>query len=53
MNRKKLSYFIFLLLSLNAFAQADYRSGYVIDNKQDTLFGAIDYRKDELMGEQV
>ena len=38
--------FIFLLASISAWAQRDYRKGYVITNSQDTIYGWIDYRGD-------
>jgi len=42
--------FFALLLPLNAsFAQSDFRSGYIINSKGDTLLGHIDYRNELLM----
>lgn len=39
-----------LLLAASATAQRDFRSGYVIREKGDTLWGKIDYRGDVIMG---
>ena len=38
-----------LLLTIISFSQSDYRQGYIILNNNDTLFGFIDYQKDNLM----
>ena len=48
---------MFLLLAVSlggaaAFAQADFRPGYVVTNAGDTLRGEIDYRGNILMGRQ-
>jgi hypothetical protein len=40
---------IFIATYINA--QKDFRTGYVILTKSDSLFGEIDYRKDLLMGQ--
>jgi len=43
---------LFLLLTNGLInAQKNFRSGYIITNNRDTLFGEIDYRGDLLMGE--
>jgi len=39
-----------LLLAVSATAQRDFRPGYVIRAKGDTLWGKIDYRGDVIMG---
>jgi hypothetical protein len=43
-----LFYFCFYCLT----AQTEYRPGYVITKKQDTLFGALDYRSDAIMSKR-
>lgn len=44
---KKIILFAFLLLAgTAAWAQRDYRKGYIINNRQDTVYGWIDYRGD-------
>jgi hypothetical protein len=45
--------FCLILLCLTGLlaAQTDFRAGYIIDLKNDTLIGDIDYRGDILMGE--
>lgn len=35
--------FLGLLIAVNTFSQSDYRKGYIITNKQDTIYGLIDY----------
>ncbi len=42
---------IFVLMTQFLQAQTDFRAGYVIDAKNDTLIGDIDYRGDISMGE--
>jgi hypothetical protein len=32
-----------LLIAINSFSQSDYRKGFIITNKQDTIYGLIDY----------
>ena len=45
-------FFIGLLFPVGfLYAQTDFRSGYVITNSNDTLYGEIDYRGDMLMGQ--
>lgn len=50
MNTKGLIFSIFLFLSGIAFSQGDFRPGFIIDNDNDTVYGSVDYRGDELMG---
>ncbi len=57
MKGKRYRRFLFLLLAVSlggaaAFAQADFRPGYVVTNAGDTLRGEIDYRGNILMGRQ-
>lgn len=52
MNISKLLIVSFLVSTEFVFAQTDFRSGYIITNTNDTLFGEIDYRGDILMGQQ-
>ena len=45
----KFKYLIFILLlmfGIAAFGQSEYRSGYIINNQNDTINGLIDYRND-------
>jgi len=47
MFKKKLIIIALLLLAgTSAWAQRDYRKGYIINNQQDTIYGWIDYRGD-------
>jgi hypothetical protein len=53
-NRKKIIFYLCLIFvfSLGILqAQTNFRAGYIIDLKNDTLTGEIDYRGDILMGE--
>jgi hypothetical protein len=50
MNIKGLLLWVFLFISGLIKAQNDFRPGYVIKNNGDTLYGAIDYQDDFLMG---
>lgn len=50
MDIKSFVFSAFLLFSGIIYAQTDLRPGFIITNHQDTLFGDIDYRGDELMG---
>lgn len=43
---KNLLFFLFLIITLNAFGQIDYRSGYVILKNSDTTRGSINYVND-------
>jgi len=47
MLKRKIIIIAFLLLTATgAWAQRDYRKGYIITNQQDTIYGWIDYRGD-------
>jgi len=35
-----------LIISNNAFSQSDFRDGYIVKQKHDSIFGLIDYRSD-------
>lgn len=51
----KIIQLILLAISFSSgilYAQTDFRSGYIINNSGDTLFGEIDYRGDLLMSER-
>lgn len=49
MKLKKLILFGILISAKTIHAQTDFRSGYIIKNSGDTLYGKIDYRGDILM----
>jgi hypothetical protein len=38
-------FFTLILLSVSGFSQSNFRSGYIVTNKQDTLRGFVDYRE--------
>ena len=46
---RNLSILIFILINIEVNAQSDFKSGYVILNNSDTLFGKIDSRGDRTM----
>ena len=48
---KPLLCFFLLFIAKLVYAQTDFRTGYIIDFKNDTLTGDIDYRGDILMGQ--
>jgi hypothetical protein len=50
MNAKRLLFSGFLFISGIICAQTDFRPGFIITNDQDTVYGNVDYRGDELMG---
>ncbi len=45
MKKIALIFFIVLSISQSAFSQKDYREGYIVTNKGDTLFGKVKDRK--------
>jgi hypothetical protein len=54
-NNGRFKHYLSVLLTFMSYftnAQSDFRAGYVIDPKNDTLFGDINYRGDILMGEK-
>lgn len=52
MKIKLLLFFCLLFTTKSLTAQADFRPGFVIEQNGDTLFGQIDYRGDQIMGEK-
>ncbi len=50
MNTKGFILSVLLFLSGIAYAQSDFRPGFIINNDNDTVYGSVDYRGDELMG---
>ncbi len=44
--KRELLIFALLLLSIEGWAQRDYRKGYIVTHEQDTIYGWIDYRGD-------
>jgi hypothetical protein len=54
-NNGRFKHYLSVLLMFMSYvtnAQSDFRAGYVIDPKNDTLFGEINYRGDISMGEK-
>lgn len=39
---------ITIMIKSSCFAQTNYRAGYIVTNSNDTVFGQIDYRTDEM-----
>jgi hypothetical protein len=44
--------FLLLILAYYVQGQTDFRPGFVIDSKNDTLLGEINYRGDEFLGKK-
>jgi hypothetical protein len=54
-NNRQIKYYLGFLLLILAYyvqGQTDFRPGFVIDSKNDTLLGEINYRGDEFLGKK-